>query len=95
VKATSGPQFLIFERCNMGSHPIGLYHYSEERSYELRRMIRETPGKFRSERIQFLTVGTSYCFSLPTVDFASSDPTKPRLIFETHNASKPPRDIYV
>lgn len=90
AKAISQPQFLIFERCNIGSHPNGLYVYDEERSYELRRMSREAPGKCHSERIHFLTVGTSYCWRLPTVDLGSSDSTKPRLIFEvTHGQNLP------
>jgi hypothetical protein len=83
ARATSQPQFLIFERCNMGSHPDGLYIYRKERSYELRRMIREAAGRYHAERIHFLTVGTSYCWRLPTVDLARSDSTMPRLIFET------------
>jgi very-short-patch-repair endonuclease len=82
VKVTSRPQFLIFERCNMGSHPEGLYIYHEERSYELRRMIREAPARYHPERIHFLTVGISYCWRLPTVDLGRSDSTEPRLIFE-------------
>ena len=79
--ATSQPQFLIFDRCNMGSQPVGLYHYSIERRYG--RMIREASGGYHSERIQFLSVVTSYCGRLPTVDLARSDSTKPRFIFET------------
>jgi very-short-patch-repair endonuclease len=82
VKAISGPQYTIFERCNIGSHPDGLYIYREKRSYELCRVNREAPGKCHSERIHFLTVGTSYCWRLPTVDLRSADSTKPLLIFE-------------
>lgn len=82
VKAISGPQYIIFERSNIGSHPDGLYVYREERSYELRRMNREAAGKCHSERIHFLTVGTSYCWRLPTVDLGPPDSPKPLLIFE-------------
>lgn len=82
VEATSGPQYLIFERCNMGSHPIGLYDYGVERTYELRKMIREAPSKYHSERVHSLTVGTSYCWRLPTVDLGPPDSPKPLLIFE-------------
>lgn len=74
----------------MGSHPIGLYHYSEERSYELRTVIREGPGKCHSERNHFLTVGTSYCWRLPTVDFARSDFPIPRLTIETTHGQNLP-----
>jgi len=90
VKAVSEPEYIIFERSNMGSHPIGLYHYSEERSYELRTVIREAPGKCHSERIHFLTVGTSYCWRLPTVDLGPPDSTKPRLIIEVAHGQNLP-----
>jgi very-short-patch-repair endonuclease len=81
--ATSQPQYLIYELCNMGSHPLGLYHYTTERTYELRSMIREAPGNFHSERIHLLAVDFRYCFNLPHVDLVNSDSAKPRFIFET------------
>ncbi len=67
-KAVSQPEVLLFEQNGMGSHPVGLDHYQEERSYELRRTTRPASGKFELKQIHSLKVAVTYQFKLPTAD---------------------------
>jgi hypothetical protein len=83
AKATAQSTYLIFEFDGGGSSPIGLYHQSVSRRYELRRMIKETADTYRCERLHYLEVETSYRHNLPHVDLSGTDPTKPLFIFET------------
>lgn len=83
AKATDQSTYLIFEFDGGGSSPIGLYHQSVSRRYELRRMIKETADTYRCERLHYLEVERSYRHNLPHVDLSGTDPTKPLFIFET------------
>ena len=89
-KAFSQPQLLLFEQYGMGSHPIGLDYYREERSYELRQMTRSAPEQFEPRRIHFLSVAVTCQFKLPTADrrrFYSGDS---RLLIEDAHGQELP-----
>jgi len=87
--ATALPQFLFFQRERMGAEPIGLYHYKVERGYELRRMTRETSGKYQSEHVHFTSVAVSYQWRLPTVDVERLRASKELIIENAHGQELP------
>lgn len=87
--ATCSPEFLFFQRDRMGSKPLGLYHYSVERGYELRRMTRENSGEYEVEHIHFVGVGVTYQWRLPTADLTRVDSSKELLVEYTHGQELP------
>lgn len=68
----------------MGDEPLDLYDYKAERGYELRKMRRESSGKYQSEHVHFVSVAVTYQWRLPTVDLKSLDSSK-ELIFPKRN----------
>jgi hypothetical protein len=67
-QALTRPELLLFEPNGTGSHPVGLDHYREERTYELRRITQLASGKSESQHLHSISVGVTYQFKLPTTD---------------------------
>jgi very-short-patch-repair endonuclease len=89
-RAYSQLQFLLFQRNGMGSKPIGLDHYSIERSYELNRMTRHSLGKYELEHVHILKVAVTYQWKLPTVDRRPFRSGKCQLLLENAHGQEVP-----
>lgn len=75
------PKFLLFTHAGMSSEPVGSYHYTIKRSYELREFARETSDKYHSKRLHFLSVEVSYQWRLPTVYRKPLDPAPSEYVY--------------
>ena len=66
--AVSQAEYLFFQMESSGAQPIGLYHYSVERGFGLRKMTCKASGHYDRELMHSVTAAVSYQWRLPTVD---------------------------
>jgi len=67
-EAVSQAEYLFFQMEGSGAAPIGLYHYSAERRFGLRKMRRQALGRYDWEPMHSVTAAVSYQWRLPTAD---------------------------
>lgn len=66
--AVSQAEYFFFQMEGSGGAPIGLYHYSVERRFGLRKMMRQASGRYDWEPMHSVSAAVSYQWRLPTAD---------------------------
>lgn len=86
--ATSAAEYLMFGRDSYGSSPLGLYHRTVQRGYDLTKMTRKSSTQFETERVHDVSVAVTYQWRLQTVDLEDAH-VKNFIIEYTHGQGLP------
>lgn len=88
--AVSQEEYLFLQMKSSGAAPIGLYHYTAERTFNLHKMKRQASGRYDWEPIHSVTAAVSYQWRLPTADLFTPDSKSSTVIEETVHGQQLP-----